>query len=318
MNPEVSVIIPIYNVELYLERCLRSVLSQTYNNFELILVDDGSTDCSGSICDRYALIDKRIKVIHQNNSGVCAARNKGLDNCSGDYVYFVDSDDVVEKDGLEVLMSYMSDTVDMVIGGYNVCSKEGDFVSRQVKTCEVKLSPSDAIFAMIEPKKMNVTLGMLWINLFRREIINNNNLRFDESLYLYEDNVFSIQYLCHCSKSVMYTSRPVYHYYNYRKDNTTNTIFSNYNSKALSALDARLQVYQLMKSAGQPSNNIKIARRAVFTCYKQLSSFLSKFGKKKELFTIRQKIFKFLTKKEYYFYKVREFCKFIYYTLFTK
>ena len=92
----VSIIVPVYNVEQYLRRCIESILSQTYHNFELILVDDGSTDSSGAICDEYALADERIHVIHKPNGGVSSARNAGIDTAKGEYILFVDSDDRVE------------------------------------------------------------------------------------------------------------------------------------------------------------------------------------------------------------------------------
>ncbi|HJA50079.1 MAG TPA: glycosyltransferase, partial [Candidatus Fusicatenibacter intestinipullorum] len=90
---KISVIIPVYNVEKYLKRCLDSVINQTYKNLEIILIDDGSTDNSGKICDEYAQKDERIIVIHKENGGVSSARNKGLDICIGDYISFIDSDD---------------------------------------------------------------------------------------------------------------------------------------------------------------------------------------------------------------------------------
>ena len=93
---KISIIIPVYQVEKYIKRCLDSILSQTYSNLEIILIDDGSRDMSGKICDEYAIKDSRIKVIHQDNAGVSVARNKGLDICTGDYVTFVDSDDFLE------------------------------------------------------------------------------------------------------------------------------------------------------------------------------------------------------------------------------
>ena len=104
-NPVVSVIIPVYNVEKYLEECIDSVLAQTYQNIEIILVDDGSTDSSGLICDRYAEKNTNISVIHQKNSGLSAARNSGLNKANGDYIYFLDSDDYISADAIEKLFS---------------------------------------------------------------------------------------------------------------------------------------------------------------------------------------------------------------------
>ena len=101
-NPEVSIIVPVYNVEKYLPRCIDSILAQTSTNFELILIDDGSTDKSGMICDEYAKKDNRIKVFHKENGGVSSARNIGLDNASGEWLAFIDPDDAVDKEYLSL------------------------------------------------------------------------------------------------------------------------------------------------------------------------------------------------------------------------
>lgn len=103
MKPEISIIVPIYNVEKYLPKCIESILSQTFTNFELILVNDGSKDRSGIICDEYASKDNRIKVIHKENGGVSSARNSGVDLASGKYIGFVDPDDYIKKDMYERL-----------------------------------------------------------------------------------------------------------------------------------------------------------------------------------------------------------------------
>ena len=104
-NPLISVIVPVYKVEQYLHRCVDSILAQTYTNLEIILIDDGSPDRSGAICDEYAAKDSRIRVIHQKNAGLGAARNAGLDVCSGEYIAFVDSDDTLPEDALEQLIN---------------------------------------------------------------------------------------------------------------------------------------------------------------------------------------------------------------------
>lgn len=113
----ISVIIPIYNAELYLNRCIESVLHQTYSNLEVILVDDGSTDHSGEICDSYRETDKRVKVIHQENGGPSLARNRGLRLAKGEYIGFIDSDDYMAGDMYETLLAYMQDDVDITCCG---------------------------------------------------------------------------------------------------------------------------------------------------------------------------------------------------------
>ncbi len=118
-NDLVSIIVPVYNAEKYLDRCVDSVKAQTYTNWELLLVDDGSKDASPLMCDKYASEDKRIRVFHQQNGGICAARNTGIKNIKGDYFFFCDNDDRIEPDAIEELL-YLAKTenADMVIGGY--------------------------------------------------------------------------------------------------------------------------------------------------------------------------------------------------------
>ena len=123
----ISVIVPVYNVEPYLRECIESILGQTYRDFELILVNDGSTDDSGTICDEYAAQDTRIRVLHQKNSGVSVARNVGLDSVQGEYITFVDSDDRVSKDYL----AYLNDLIQIECADIACC----DFLQNQEFLC---------------------------------------------------------------------------------------------------------------------------------------------------------------------------------------
>lgn len=116
VNEKVSVIVPVYNIEGYLDRCIQSVLHQTYTNIELVLIDDGSTDSSGAICDSYAKTDSRVLVFHQKNAGVCAARNRGIESSTGDYITFVDGDDWIEADSLEKILKWRANQdLDMIV-----------------------------------------------------------------------------------------------------------------------------------------------------------------------------------------------------------
>ena len=119
MAEKVSIIVPVYNVQKYLEECLKSLMNQSYNNLEIILVDDGSTDNSGKICDEYAKKDSRIIIIHQKNFGAANAKNKGLDICSGELVTFMDSDDIVELNWIEIMVNtlhkYKADMVECCV-----------------------------------------------------------------------------------------------------------------------------------------------------------------------------------------------------------
>ena len=129
-QPLITVIVPVYNVEKYLRRCLDSIIRQTYQNLEILCIDDGSIDNSGEICEQYAARDARIKVIHQENQGLSTARNRGLDTATGEYIAFVDSDDYIAADVLEQLyQSAVSSDATCVICGYNCVDSNGSILS---------------------------------------------------------------------------------------------------------------------------------------------------------------------------------------------
>ena len=157
MDEKISVIVPVYNVEQYLERCVESIINQTYKNLEIILVDDGSTDNSGKLCDELAKKDNRIKVIHKENGGLSDARNRGIEEAAANIVGFIDSDDYIDKDMYEVLFENLKKTGAnlSMCGHYDVFN---GIIPNQVENIEVKLlSPSQAIKMVMEAKILSVT-----------------------------------------------------------------------------------------------------------------------------------------------------------------
>ncbi|MGN1326481.1 MAG: glycosyltransferase family 2 protein, partial [Clostridia bacterium] len=146
--PKITVIMPVYNVEKYLEEAIDSVIYQTYQNLEIILIDDGSTDNSGNICDEYAKKDSHIKVIHQENKGLSGARNTGLDIATGEYIMFIDSDDIFPKDACEKMLKFMEEKdADYIVGNYTNMSEEGEIWEKPIfdtnKYVEFRLSIED-------------------------------------------------------------------------------------------------------------------------------------------------------------------------------
>lgn len=188
----ISVIVPVYNVEKYLHRCIDSILAQTYSDFELLLIDDGSKDSSGEICDEYTQKDTRVRVFHKENGGVSSARNMGLENAKGEYVTFCDSDDYVGEDWLDSYREVMHANVDLAIQGYYIIDKE--------KKIKKKLSQSIG-YAVEEKRKLIATLmsqgvyGYLWVKLFKRQIIEDNHISFDTNSTFREDEQFFSKYL---------------------------------------------------------------------------------------------------------------------------
>lgn len=166
---KISVVVPIYNVEEYLPRCLDSIIGQTYTNIEIMLVDDGSPDNAGAICDSYAEKESRIRVFHIPNGGVAKARQLGVENSTGDYIVFVDPDDWLPLDSIEVLYSNMSDDVDMVIGNASL-------IYKSIKLPEIKkqlLSNSELVKNILN--RTNFIYGSPWCKLYRRGLFTSNS-----------------------------------------------------------------------------------------------------------------------------------------------
>lgn len=183
--PKISVIVPVYNTEKYLHRCIDSILAQTFTDFELLLIDDGSKDSSGAICGEYASKDSRVRVFHKENGGVSSARNLGLDNAKGEWITFCDSDDYVENYWLDIFVSNQ-EGVDLVAQGF-----------RDNTASFFLFDGSVADFMEILYDKQLV--GYTVLKLFKREIINQYNIKFDENVRFREDEEFVLKYFCRIS-----------------------------------------------------------------------------------------------------------------------
>lgn len=202
---KVTVIIPIYNSEKVLRRCIRSVQRQTYRNIEVILVDDGSIDSSGTICDEYASNDDRVKVFHIKNSGVSSARNYGLFHATGEKVLFVDSDDWVDEYYVESLMS-VSEDYDLVIGSATLVNKSAAkydaFPDIAVSSKEFdKLFADQRILKRTSP----------WAKLFNSKVIKEKQIVFPEGMHIGEDAVFLYSYILYCDRILVVDNRLYYY-----------------------------------------------------------------------------------------------------------
>lgn len=187
-----SIIVPVYNVERYIQRCVESVCAQEGIDFELILIDDGSKDKSPAICDRLANNDKRICVVHQENGGVSSARNKGLDIAHGEYVMFVDSDDWIEPDFCKELMTYVKNA-DFVVGGYSTINKSG--IMPTVFSERTFYFP-EGIETIFDELYHDNFFNAPFSKVYRSSIIGNQ--RFDRNVALGEDFLFNLEYLSKC------------------------------------------------------------------------------------------------------------------------
>ena len=194
MLPTVSIIVPVYNAQNTLRRCIGSILSQTYPHFELLLVDDGSQDDSGAICDEYAEKDNRIKVFHNENSGVSSSRNFALDHAQGEYIQFLDSDDWITPDATQKLVrSAVEYNCDLVISNFyrvvdDRVSVKGDIEDEGILTRE-----EFAAYMMESPA--DFYYGVLWNKLYRRTIIESHKLRMNQEISWCEDFLFNLEYI---------------------------------------------------------------------------------------------------------------------------
>lgn len=207
---KVSVIIPVYNSIAYLRRSVDSVLKQSFEDYEILLIDDGSTDGSEVICDEYAEQYDRVKAVHQQHRGVSSACNCGIDNAHGKYLMFCDSDDYAEPDWMETLYRYIECEPDAFV--FSAFFKD-DRESQQV--VRLKDAPPDGWFTSDEYYYMykHGFSAYRWNRIFRRDVVLDNQIRFDESVSVGEDVIFNIEYLKRCS-GFLYIDKPLYHWVN--------------------------------------------------------------------------------------------------------
>lgn len=207
--PQLSIIIPVYNTEKYLHRCIDSVLLQSFTDYELLLIDDGSTDGSGTICDEYAAIDARIRVVHRSNYGVSATREFALSQATGEFIQFIDSDDWIDSTMLQKM--------------YNEAQqKDADIVCCcfdlifDTHTTPYRLIYKDKI--SLQKAIIGNCFGVLWKNLIRRDVIISNDIHFDNDLQGGEDYCFMVKAIT--ASSVISTVDEILYHYNKQNQNS--------------------------------------------------------------------------------------------------
>lgn len=204
----ISVIVPVYKAENYLDRCIESIVKQTYKNLEIILVDDGSPDNCPKMCNEWGEKDNRIKVYHKENGGVSSARNKAIDVATGEYILFVDSDDYLELNYIEQLINASNDNVDLVCCGYKIINdkkKVIEFSTSKYKEKDI-LHNAKHFFEFVLDWLFDVTVN----KLFRRNLIGG--MRFDENLPLGEDRAFNLKYFELITNDIVFIDSVGYNY----------------------------------------------------------------------------------------------------------
>ena len=201
----ISIIVPVFKAEKYLHRCVESILSQCYTDFELLLIDDGSPDNSGVICDEFALKDKRVRVFHKTNGGVSSARNFGLSRSQGEWITFIDADDYVHPEFLSSL--YEKHDFDLIVGSFQIVGSNESWGGTLKEQSYSKLALRKEILDL----SSIINFQTPWGKLFRTSIIKDNHIFFDEKIYIGEDSLFILNYLLF-TESLRLSDKTHYYY----------------------------------------------------------------------------------------------------------
>lgn len=271
----VSIIVPVYNVEKYLNRCVNSLINQTYKNLEIILVDDGSPDNSPIICDNYAAKDSRIKVIHKKNGGLSDARNAGIEASTGDYLVFIDSDDYAEINMIEETLSRLvASYADVCIWGYYA-----DFVDADEKLQKTRITrlinetyTKSNIATLKVDSKIVGLLGYAWNKMYRTTLIKDNNFRFTKGLSLVEDIVFNSIVLSKADK-VEFIEDSYVHYVQRPRETLGSKFYEDYFDKKKLAMKS---LKDLLTSWGKEQGDIELVVNLMgFNALKSIIRLLS-------------------------------------------
>ena len=277
--PRLSIIIPIYNTAAWIPACIESIINQSFSDFEILLIDDGSTDGSGVICDMYTKTDSRIRVFHKKNGGVSSARNYGLDKATGEWIYFVDSDDELLPDCLRIMTGYIRDDIDIVLAGYEKYDEQGNLLYSIPDRVVTVLQKKESLYTLYETHaKYYNRLPYLWIRLLRRSVIEKEQLRFDESICNKEDTLFLTQYICRSNGISLFTTTPVYHY-NQRPDSIMGSWRHNLNQSFVSSFYALKKMKHEISALYSPfSEIVYIAKEGIWNRYHRIMEKYKSFG----------------------------------------
>ena len=270
INVEISIIVPVYNKAKYLKEIISDIRNQTFNNFECLIIDDGSFDGSEKICDQFAKIDKRLKVFHIANSGVSNARNFGIDNAKGKYITFIDADDRININYLKNLMTCIeNEKVDMVVGAYKKFWDNNDNTMEvSYKNSNKKIFFSSLVNNFVEEQIRSGIFGCCVAKIFKRSLIEN--IRFDSSLSLAEDLDFYLK--LYPKINTIYFDDKSYYYYRQEAENSS-SIINDYDIDYVSQLKINLKFKKFLCAMNCYNENNKLLIDSVIMNYIFFSIF---------------------------------------------
>ncbi|MCR5713410.1 MAG: glycosyltransferase [Bacteroidales bacterium] len=277
MPHQVSIIVPVYNAVHYLPHCIDSILAQSFTDFELLLIDDGSKDGSDAVCDAYATKDNRVRVLHKKNGGVSSARNLGLDEAVGEYVFFADADDLIPPTALSALMACMDDATDMAIGGF---STFGEGEEERTVTIERRKELDrngslDGFLPRPEDFEGKNWQRYLWNRLYRLSAIRRHHLRFRTDLFYKEDGLFLVQYICRCVRRAVMIPDIVYRYRQV-SESAMGRLNTAYNRRLMTNLDAHVAICRELKHHRVGQNLQEREYNHLFHTYRWIKSIMCK------------------------------------------
>ena len=281
-SPLVSIVVPVYNVEEYLPAFIQSVLKQGYENWELLLIDDGSEDKSGAICEEFARADNRIKVFHKMNGGVSSARNVGLQHMQGDWVIMPDPDDELPQDAIDNYMNSVTDDIDLVSASYSIY-RNGEYRVPPKESHDGQYDAAEFVALMgILPQPRNLDRRCC-NKLFRASIIKDYEIFFPEELCYREDLLYNYQYLSRCTRRVQCITQSVYTYFR-RSSGAAMSLQEKYNPKSSGRFFALAKCYELLDQMNADSVVKKRMRNEMVKAYNEIVALIKKEpGREEEL-----------------------------------
>ncbi|MDD5012082.1 MAG: glycosyltransferase family 2 protein [Candidatus Nanoarchaeia archaeon] len=267
----VSIIIPVYNGEKYIDRCLESIFSQGYKNIETILINDGSTDGSREICNEYAFNYNNIDVFNIKNQGPAAARNKGIKNSRGEFIFFLDIDDFIESNAIGLLIkNYNQYKADIVVGDFKNVGKSMTNSGHSNVFSEDKLMMKkdigDYVKKYLKKPNRHPLFAYSWGRLFKSSIIKNKDIKFDEDLHTFEDVAFNFEYLKHTDK-IFFVNQAIYNHQMYDSFNSATMDIGNNPKKLFGYKKALENVKNFLECSDLENINIKKEVGHADVCY---------------------------------------------------
>ena len=281
---KVSVIIPVYNAEQYIEECLKSIINQTFSDYEVIIINDGSTDSSAQICNNICKTEDRFLLYTIKNNGVSNARNIGIDKSRGEYIVFFDADDILPPNCLSSLVGGFADDINLTMGGFTVFGETIDTYSIQ-SNHDRSIGVEECISMLLPDGNVNWQ-RYLWNRMLRTSIIKKHNLRFNTNIFYKEDGLFLVEYLARCKGKVRYLNDIVYFY---RK--SSSSAMGNMNNipvkKTITSINAHCEIIKTLRSCNVSYELISRTTEYAFGCRSWLLNLYAEQGKLNKYYVIK-------------------------------